>query len=75
MAAELSMEEIKEMALQDGSADAVAIKHQVGHHYFVEGAGGQSPAYLRLKAGWEELIDTLMKEWKTLNIISVLLLP
>lgn len=68
------MEEIKEMALQDGSADIITVQHQVGHRFFVEGAGEQPPAYLRLKARWEELIDTLMEEWKTLNIISVLLL-
>ncbi|CAK5273559.1 unnamed protein product [Mycena citricolor] len=31
-------------------------------------------ALLIFKASWEEFIDSLMKEWKTLNIVSVLLL-
>ncbi|KAF9449378.1 hypothetical protein P691DRAFT_667543, partial [Macrolepiota fuliginosa MF-IS2] len=31
-------------------------------------------AYLRLKKNWEDFIDNLLREWKTLNIISGLLL-
>ncbi|KAF9449379.1 hypothetical protein P691DRAFT_653906, partial [Macrolepiota fuliginosa MF-IS2] len=62
--AHLTLEEIKEMGLRDS-------------------AGGQ-PAHIRrskmpkthsrLKKNWEEFIDNLMREWKTLNIISGLLL-
>ncbi|KAM6489341.1 hypothetical protein JOM56_015242 [Amanita muscaria] len=33
-----------------------------------------SPALLRFKASWETFIDSLMKEWKTLNVVSALLL-
>ncbi|KNZ78097.1 hypothetical protein J132_02288 [Termitomyces sp. J132] len=29
---------------------------------------------MRLKASWEQFIDSLTKEWKTLNLVSVLLL-
>ncbi|TFK28948.1 hypothetical protein FA15DRAFT_664592 [Coprinopsis marcescibilis] len=39
--------------------------------------GGHSaspPAFEKLKRSWQHFIDTLIKEWKTLNIISVLLL-
>ena len=33
-----------------------------------------SPALLRFKGSWETFIDSLMREWKTLNLVSVLLL-
>ncbi|KAF7317646.1 hypothetical protein MKEN_00852100 [Mycena kentingensis (nom. inval.)] len=29
---------------------------------------------IQLKASWEEFIDSLMREWKTLNLVSVLLI-
>ncbi|KAF9564920.1 hypothetical protein CPC08DRAFT_615003, partial [Agrocybe pediades] len=32
------------------------------------------PQYDRLRSTWEYFIDSLMREWKTFNIISVLLL-
>ncbi|TFK20232.1 hypothetical protein FA15DRAFT_600104 [Coprinopsis marcescibilis] len=32
------------------------------------------PAYLSLKMTWEGFIDSVLREWKTFNIISVLLL-
>lgn len=33
-----------------------------------------SPALMRFKASWEAFIDSLLREWKTLNLISALLL-
>lgn len=33
-----------------------------------------SPALVRFKHSWEAFIDTLMREWKTLNLVSALLL-
>lgn len=33
-----------------------------------------SPALARFKVSWEEFIDTLIQEWKTLNVVSALLL-
>jgi hypothetical protein len=33
-----------------------------------------SPALLTFKRSWEEFVDSLMREWKTLNVVSVLLL-
>jgi hypothetical protein len=33
-----------------------------------------SPAMARFKISWSEFIDSLIKEWKTLNIVSALLL-
>ncbi|KAJ6583897.1 hypothetical protein DFH09DRAFT_911185 [Mycena vulgaris] len=32
------------------------------------------PSLLNFRSSWEGFIDSLMREWKTLNIISVLLL-
>jgi hypothetical protein len=33
-----------------------------------------SPALARFKLSWEEFIDSLLKEWKTFNLVSALLL-
>ncbi len=59
--AQLAIKEIKRMALWVGASD------------------GDRPhrsrnAYLRLEARWKEFVDALMEEWKTLNMISALLL-
>ncbi len=57
--AHLTMEEIKELAMEDA----------------VQELGLETPdTYLRLKKNWERFIDCLMREWKTLNITSGLLL-
>jgi hypothetical protein len=74
--AELTMGEIKEMALQATAEDNKTFHHQMlnmGYYYHTE-TTKLSPAYQRLKSGWEHFIDNMMREWKTLNIISVLLL-
>ena len=33
-----------------------------------------SPALIRFKQSWEAFVDSLMREWKTLNLVSALLL-
>lgn len=33
-----------------------------------------SPTLARFKNSWEEFIDSLLREWKTLNVVSALLL-
>ena len=33
-----------------------------------------SPALVRFKYSWEAFIDSLLREWKTLNLVSALLL-
>jgi hypothetical protein len=33
-----------------------------------------SPALVRFKNSWEAFIDSLLREWKTLNVVSALLL-
>ncbi|PPQ74666.1 hypothetical protein CVT24_003823 [Panaeolus cyanescens] len=65
--AEVTMPEIKQGVL----ADAQYFKSQGPYPpepCFV------SPCYQKLQNSWEGFIDSLLKEWKTLNIVSVLLL-
>ncbi len=64
--ARLSMSEIKQMALRVGAREGDPLRVQTRE--------GVPRTYLRLKIRWEELVDALMEEWKTLNIISALLL-
>ncbi|TFK37837.1 hypothetical protein BDQ12DRAFT_749662 [Crucibulum laeve] len=59
--AELSMPEIKKIALEVTASQALENHNAYSSH-------------LHLKASWESFIDSLMRDWKTLNIISVLLL-
>ncbi|KAF8999374.1 hypothetical protein BDQ17DRAFT_751600 [Cyathus striatus] len=35
--------------------------------------GGMSPALVRFKYSWEAFVDSLLREWKTLNLTSALL--
>lgn len=74
--ADLTLEEVKEMALQASAEDNKTFQYNIldmGLYYHPEGTN-LSPAYQRLKSAWEHFIDNLMREWKTLNIVSVLLL-
>ncbi|KAH6916445.1 hypothetical protein BKA70DRAFT_1068372, partial [Coprinopsis sp. MPI-PUGE-AT-0042] len=68
--ADLSLGEIKEMALESAS------KSKAMHvdAFFMEPHSATLPAYESLKRTWEGFIDSVMREWKTFNIISVLLL-
>lgn len=69
--ADLTLPEIKKMALEtasQGSPDSFdALSFEVG-------ITAVPPQYERLKTTWESFIDSVMREWKTFNIISVLLL-
>ncbi|EIM85322.1 uncharacterized protein STEHIDRAFT_60002 [Stereum hirsutum FP-91666 SS1] len=38
------------------------------------GVGAVSPALVRFKRSWETFVDSLIKEWKTFNLVSALLL-
>ncbi|KAG6831408.1 hypothetical protein H0H87_005229 [Tephrocybe sp. NHM501043] len=60
--AEMTMPEIENMALQ------------VMGSLTIQELQWSSPASANLKATWEGFIDSLLREWKTLNIVSVLLL-
>ena len=69
--ADLTLPEIKKMALETASRglpstfDALTLE---------AGIAAVPPQYEKLKTTWEEFIDSIMREWKTFNIISVLLL-
>lgn len=61
--ADLTLTEIKEMALHVNAEDSYLA---IASLY---------PAYQRLITAWELFINKLVKEWETLNVVSVLLLP
>ncbi len=64
--ADLSLPELKEMAIEtaiEGKFDLTTME-----------TGALPPQYANFKATWQSFIDDLMLEWKTFNIISVLLL-
>ena len=68
--ADMSLSEIKRMALETASKGLT-------HEYEMEMAFESSSvphAYKSLASTWECFIDSIMREWKTFNIISVLLL-
>ncbi|TFK25147.1 hypothetical protein FA15DRAFT_655388 [Coprinopsis marcescibilis] len=67
--ADLSLSEIKKMALKTASRSKAT--HLTPFHLETEEI---PPVYASLKNTWESFIDSLMREWKTFNIISVLLL-
>lgn len=66
--ADLSLPEIKKMALETASTAKGPLDMQ-----FFE-SSNMPLQYTRLKSTWEGFIDSVMREWKTFNIISVLLL-
>jgi len=68
--ADLSLPRLKEMALATTSRGKNA---QFDIQVFE--SNNVPPEYERLKTTWEAFIDSVMREWKTFNIISALLLP
>ena len=68
--ADMTLPEIKKMALETASQ---GLKHEFEIQMAFE-SSSVSSAYKRLKSTWESFIDSVMREWKTFNIISVLLL-
>ena len=67
--ADLTLPEIKKMALETASEGK---NHELDFHNLE--ATNVPPQYEKLKLTWENFIDSVMREWKTFNIISVLLL-
>ena len=68
----MSMPEIKKMALEAASGWKDPAKDL--HQGFIFDPQELSPPYASLQNSWQSFIDSLMREWKTLNVISVLLL-
>jgi len=73
--AEMSVPTIIKGILQAAAEkDADVIQRQFQQRAVPLEPPSENAAYTRLKDTWESFIDSLVKEWKTLNIISVLLL-
>ncbi|KIM38312.1 hypothetical protein M413DRAFT_30162 [Hebeloma cylindrosporum] len=65
--ADLTLPEIKKMALETAS--------QTNEDFDIQTLRSDvPPQYGRLKSTWEAFIDSVMREWKTFNLISALLL-
>jgi len=67
--ADLTLPEIKKMVLETASQ---GMNTQFDIQVFE--SKNVPPEYERLKSTWEAFIDSVMREWKTFNVISVLLL-
>lgn len=75
--ADLSISQIKEMALKVTAEQKGGFRSNLlstGTYYRIPDAPSLPPAYKALKGSWEAFIDALIKEWETLNFVSVLLL-
>ncbi|KAF6743475.1 hypothetical protein DFP72DRAFT_933203 [Ephemerocybe angulata] len=72
--ANLGMSEIKKMALDAVESGGVANKMLVYNGIFPQEDNDAPAEYVNLRTSWYSFVDSLMREWKTLNIISVLLL-
>ena len=69
--AEMSMPQIKQGILEAAIQLKEPVK-DVADAWKLEPV--ESAQYSKLQNTWQSFIDSLMREWKTLNIISVLLL-
>ncbi|TFK34905.1 hypothetical protein BDQ12DRAFT_656329 [Crucibulum laeve] len=67
--ADMTLPEIKKMALETASRGKNAPFANMNFE-----PENVPPAYESLKHTWENFIDSVMREWKTFNIVSVLLL-
>ncbi|TEB27497.1 hypothetical protein FA13DRAFT_1736345 [Coprinellus micaceus] len=78
--ANLGVGEIKRMALEavdldkDEGLHRMLVYQGVFPQEWHGGEGKASASYTNLRNSWQGFIDSLMREWKTLNIVSVLLL-
>ncbi len=71
--ANLTLPDLKKMALTTKSHSFELTKRYDGIA-FEDGIVNVPPQFQILKATWESFIDSIMREWKTFNIIAVLLL-
>jgi hypothetical protein len=72
--ADMGMNEIKRMALEAADSSEAMNRELVYHGVFPQASATEPPSFINLRNSWESFIDSLMREWKTLNIIAVLLL-
>lgn len=73
-AAELSLPKIKQEVIAQSRHEHDSYSGDSPSYSWGFGQPVPSPAYLNLQKTWELFIDSLLREWRTLNIISVLLL-
>ena len=69
--ADLSVGDLKHMALEAG----LKSRGKTSSRYELEFQVQETPRYQTLKTTWGGFIDSVMQEWTTFNVISVLLLP
>ena len=72
--ANLGMSEIKRMALEAASSDDGMQKVMLYQGIFPQESTHAPVPYENLRNSWHAFIELLMREWKTFNIITVLLL-
>jgi hypothetical protein len=75
--AELSLGEIKDMALRSTAGESRSFDIylvEVGYDQYLDSPNELlPPSYRRLKSSWERLVDNLLMEWKIFNLVSALL--
>ncbi|KAJ7834236.1 hypothetical protein B0H14DRAFT_2363895 [Mycena olivaceomarginata] len=72
--AQFSLPEIRRMALDEWNTKEQNKRLQAHTFLAHQDPTGLPPSLLTFRSSWEGFIDALMREWKTFNIISVLLL-
>ncbi len=72
-AAELSLPKIKQGVI-DHATQSEQHRRVTASHDWRFGPPVPSTAYLNLQKTWELFVESLMREWRTLNVVSVLLL-
>lgn len=71
----LEVEEIEEMAAQASVEENKNFQYSMLDKGYLPETTFLSPPFMRFRVAWEFLVDKLVREWETLNIVSVLLLP
>jgi len=67
--AEVSRPEVQRMI--EGRNKGEVFRWPADHEWVVPNV---SPALIRFKESWESFVESVLKEWKTLNVVSALLL-
>jgi hypothetical protein len=67
--AEVSRPEVQHMI--EGRNKGEAYRWPADHEWV---APNVSPALIRFKESWESFVESVLKEWKTLNVVSTLLM-
>ncbi|KIJ40727.1 hypothetical protein M422DRAFT_173447, partial [Sphaerobolus stellatus SS14] len=60
--------------LTDGIPNNITLYQSSGHRYSVVASDPVYSSVVNLKRSWDSFIDSVLREWKTCNVVSVLLL-